>query len=131
MASTGGGLRPLSLLQDRDVNRSAQPQLGVVAEDSFTRPLDLKKKQKNVTESRALANGVDAGKDENENIHAIRLVSGAASKQKGLKPLKLARSETSKQRGILREKEALPSVVVRPPSEAYDAPVIDYRMPFN
>jgi len=130
MASTGGGLRPLSLLQDRDVNRSAQPQLGVVAEDSFTRPLDLKKKQKNVTESRALANGVGAGKDENENIHAIKLVSGAASKQKGLKPLKLARSETSKQRGILREKEALPSVVVRPPSEAYDA-LTDYRMPFN
>jgi len=131
MASPGGGLRPLSLLQDRDVNRSAQPKLGVVAEDSFTRPLDLKKKQKNVTESRALANGVVAGKDENENIHAIKLVSGAASKQKGLKPLKLARSETSKQRGILREKEALPSVVVRPPSEAYDALVMDHRTSFN
>ena len=127
-ASPGGGLRPLSLLQDRGVNRSAQPELGVVAEDSFTRPLDLKKKQKNVTESRALANGVRAGNDENENIHGIRLVSGAASKQKGLKPLKLSRSETSKQRAVLRENEVVPSVVVRPPS---DALVMDYRMPFN
>ena len=130
-ASPGGGLRPLSLLQDRDVNRSAQPDLGVAAEDMLTRPLDLKKKQKNATESRALANGVVAGKDENENIHAIRLISGAASKQKGLKPLKLGRSETSKQRAILRENETLPSVVVRPPSGAYDALTTDYRMVFN
>ena len=130
-ASHGGGLRPLSLLQDRDVNRSAQPELGVVAEDSITRPLDLKKKQKNITESRALANGVVAGKDEDENIHAIRLVSGAASNRKGLKPLKLSRSETSKQRGTLRKNEVLPSVVVRPPSEVHDALTMDYRMPFH
>jgi len=130
-ASPGGGLRPLSLLQDRDVNCSAQPELGVVAEDSFTRPLDLKKKQKNVTESRVLANGVVAGRDENENIHSIRLVSGAASNHKGLKPLKLGRSETSKQRAILRKNEVLPSVVVRPPSEAHDALAMDYRMPFH
>ena len=130
-ASPGGGLRPLSLLQDRDVNRSAQPELGVVAEDSFTRPLDLKKKQKNFTESRALANRVVAGKDENENIHAIRLVSGAASNHKGLKPLKLSRSETSKQRATLRKTEVLPSVVVRPPSNGHDALATDYRMPFH
>lgn len=128
-ASAGGGLRPLSLLQDRDVNRSAQPELGVVAEDSFTRPLDLKKKQKHVTESRTLANGAVAGRNESEDIHAIRLVSGAASKQKGLKPLKLSRSETSKQRAALRENEVVPKVVVRPPSEARDA--LDYRLPFN
>ena len=131
MASPGGGLRPLSLLQDRDVNRSARPESGVVAEDSFTRPLDLKKKQKNITESRALANGAVAGKDENENIHAIRLVSGAASNHKGLKPLKLARSETSKQRATLRKNEVLPSVIVRPPSEAHDALAMDYRMPLH
>jgi len=130
-ASPGGGLRPLSLLQDRDVNRSAQPELGVVAEDSFTRPLDLKKKQKNVTELRVMAHGVVAGKDENENIHAIRLVSGAASNHKGLKPLKLARSETSKQRAALRKNEVLPSVIVRPPSEAHHALAMDYRMPFH
>ena len=130
-ASTGGGLRPLSLLQDRDVNRSAQPELGVVAEDSFTRPLDLKKKQKHVIESRTLANGVVAGRDVNEDIHAIKLVSGAASKQKGLKPLKLSRSETSKQRAALRENEVVPTVVVRPPSEARDALAMDYRLPFN
>ena len=130
-ASPGGGLRPLSLLQDRDVNRSVQPGLDVVAEDINTRPLDLKKKQKNVTGSRALANGVVAGNDENENIHAIRLVSGAASNHKGLKPLKLGRSETSKQRATLRKHEVLPSVVVRPPSEAHDALVMDYRMPIH
>ena len=85
-ASLGGGLRPLSLLQDWNVNRSAQPQLGVAADDNFTRPLDLKKKQKNVTELSALVNGAVAGKDENENDHAVRLVSGAASNHKGLKP---------------------------------------------
>lgn len=129
-ASPGGGLRPLSLLQDRDVNRSAQPNLGVVAEDNHTRPLDLKK-QKNVTQSRALANGAVAGKDETENVHAIRLVSGAASNHKGLKPLKLARTETSKQRANLRKNEVLPSVIVRPPSEVHDDLVMDYRMPFH
>lgn len=125
-ASHGGGLRPLSLLQDRDVNRSAQPELGVVAQDMITRPLDLRKKQKNVTGSRALVNGAGAGKDENENIHAIRLVTEAASSQKGLKPLKLARSETSKQRATLRKNEVLPRFVVRPPSQ-----VQGYQTPFH
>lgn len=130
-ASHGGGLRPLSLLQDRDVNRSAQPELGVVARDSITRPLDLKKKQKNVTGSRALANGVVAGKDENEGIHAIRLVTEAASNHKGLKPLKLARSGTSKQRAALRKNEVLPTVVVRPPSSAHGALEMNYQMPLR
>lgn len=120
----------MSLLQDRDVNRSAHPELGVVAEDSSTRPLDLKKKQKNVAESRALANGAVAGKDEND-IHAIRLVSGAVSNHKGLKPLKLGRSDTSKQRAVLRKNEVLPSVVVRPPSELHNGLVMDYQMPFH
>ena len=129
-ASHGGGLRPLSLLQDRDVNRSAQPEFGVVAQDNNTRPLDLKKKQKNVTGSRALAKGVVAGNDENESIHAIRLVTGAAS-NKGLKPLKLARSETSKQRATLRKHEVLPTVVVRPPSQAHGALETDYQMPVH
>jgi hypothetical protein len=128
-ASHGGGLRPLSLLQDRDVNRSVQPDLDVVAEDKNTRPLDLKKKQKNVTGLRALANGAVAGKDENENVHAIRLVTGATSK--GLKPLKLARSETSKQRAVLRSNEVLPKVVVRPPSEVHGASEVNYRMQFH
>ena len=125
-ASLGGGLRPLSLLQDRDVSRSAQPQSGVVADDNFTRPLDLKK-QKNVTESRALANGVVAGKDERENIHATRPVPGAASDHKGLKPLKLARAETSKQQATPRKNEVLPLAIVLPPSEAHDALVMHLR----
>ena len=127
--SHGGGLRPLSLLQDRDVNRSAQHVLSVEARDSITRPLDLKKKQKNSTGSRALANGVVAGKDENEDIHAIRLVAGAAPNDRGLKPLKLARSETSKQRATLRKNEVLPTVVVRPPSQAHGALRMDYQTP--
>ena len=36
----------------------------------------------------------------------------------GLRPLKLTRSETTKERAMLRNKEVLPDVVVRPPSEA-------------
>ena len=127
-ASQGGGLRPLSLLQDRDVNRSAQPELSVVARDNV-RPLDLKKKQKNVIGSRALANGIVAGKDEDEAIHAIRLVDGASANHKGLKPLKLARSETSKQRAVLRKNEVMPTVVIRPPSQAHDA--LDMDLSFH
>ncbi len=92
------GLRPLALLQDRDTNTTAGPT--VLNE---TRPLTLGKKQKlrRVTQ------------DENTDPKGLRSHSS-----KGLKPLKLARSETSKVRGILRQTEVLPEVVVRPPSES-------------
>ncbi|KAL4243877.1 hypothetical protein ABKN59_010850 [Abortiporus biennis] len=83
----GSGLRPLSLLQDRDVNSRA----------SETKPLSLSKKQK--------------GADENAGTES------ATPGKKGLKPLKLARNETTKQRAMLRKNEVLPNVVVRPPSE--------------
>ncbi|KAH7907503.1 hypothetical protein BJ138DRAFT_1129128 [Hygrophoropsis aurantiaca] len=89
--SPSGGLRPLSLLQDRGSNR-----VGDVANVGPTRPLVLgKKKSKKVTR--------------NEN-------ADPSSENNYLKPLQLARSDTSKVRGLLRKTEALPNVVIRPPS---------------
>ncbi|CCM00178.1 uncharacterized protein FIBRA_02206 [Fibroporia radiculosa] len=88
--SSNSGLRPLSLLQDRDANTD-----GV----SETRGLSLKKKQKNMN-------------DENAN-------PTVQSKAKGLRPLKLARNDTTKERAVLRKIETLPDVVVRPPSESH------------
>ncbi|TBU47242.1 hypothetical protein BD309DRAFT_1016512 [Dichomitus squalens] len=83
-----GGLRPLSLLQDRDVNQVR----------SETKPLSVGKRSK--------------GSDENADP------MGSLGKIKAsLKPLKLNRSETTKERALLRQKEVLPDVVVRPPSE--------------
>ena len=93
----GGGLRPLSLLQDRDVNQSR----------GETKPLSLSKRGK----------GADS-----ENADP----SGSLGKLKSsLKPLKLNRSETTKERAMLRAKEVLPDVVVRPPSE-YEHGVMRY-----
>ena len=89
------GLRPLTLLQDRaniNVNSS---------HISEVRPLSLAKKQK----SRAVH------QDENANV-----TTTSKNKNKNIKLLTLARSETSKRRGILRQTEVLPDVVVRPPS---------------
>ena len=86
----GGGLRPLSLLQDRDVNQET------------TKPLSLGKKGK-------------AAADENaEPSSGLGL---KMSMKAGLKPLRLTRSETTKERAALRRGEVLPDVVVRPPSE--------------
>ncbi|KAI0331260.1 hypothetical protein GY45DRAFT_642787 [Cubamyces sp. BRFM 1775] len=86
-----GGLRPLSLLQERNLNQASNE----------TRPLTLSKKSK-VT-------------DENADPDApARAGKGKAS----LKPLKLARNETTKERALLRQQEVLPDVVVRPPSGA-------------
>lgn len=90
------GLRPLSLLQDRDANAPASPQL------QGTSPLNVGKRVK-----------VRAGRGENANPDQVQ------SKGRSLKPLQLSRSETSKMRGILRQGEVLPDVVVRPPSNAY------------
>jgi hypothetical protein len=96
--SPSGGLRPLSLLQDRNLNLdTASPVVG------DTRPLTLGKKQKS-----RMAPPVQ---DEN-----ARLGSTSTGRNKKLKPLMLARSDTSKTRGIMRKEEILPDVVVRPPS---------------
>lgn len=95
------GLRPLALLQDRDPNAvSASP-----SELSETRPLSLGKKQK----SRRAAQEIQ---DENTDPDSLR-----SRGSKNLRPLKLGRSDTSKMRGILRQTEVLPDVVVRPPSD--------------
>jgi hypothetical protein len=91
------GLRPLTLLQDRaNINANTN-------NISEVRPLALAKKQK----SRAVH------EDENTNTNVI---TTTPKKNKNIKLLKLARSETSKSRGILRKTEILPDVVVRPPS---------------
>jgi hypothetical protein len=95
-ASSPKGLRPLSLLQDRDQNRGS-----VIDSAPATKPLSLGK-----------ANGKQkASKADRENVQR------ESSLKRALRPLKLVRSETTKQRAILREQEVLPDVVVRPPSD--------------
>ena len=90
---TQEGLRPLTLLQDRaNITVNSSPISGV-------RPLTLARKQKS------------RGGQQDENAAVI-----PRNKNKNIKSLTLARSETSKQRGILRQAEVLPDVVVRPPS---------------
>ena len=91
------GLRPLTLLQDR---ANINPISNHISE---VRPLSLAKKQK--SSSRAVH------QDENTSVTTI-----PKNKNKNIKLLTLARSETSKKRGILRKTEILPDVVVRPPS---------------
>ena len=85
----GGGLRPLSLLQDRDINQ----ERGV-------KPLSLGKKSGKAV--------VDENADPSGGLQLVK------SK---FKPLKLERSETTKERAALRAREVVPDVVVRPPSE--------------
>ncbi|KAL0059654.1 hypothetical protein AAF712_013619 [Marasmius tenuissimus] len=100
------GLRPLSLLQARDTNAdfNSNGVVETVVEKSNTRPLILGKKQK--------SRGAPKAGDENANpVEPLRTKA-----KHNLKPLKLARSETSKMRGILRAQEEVPNVVVRPPS---------------
>ncbi|KAF8969332.1 hypothetical protein BDZ97DRAFT_1653772 [Flammula alnicola] len=92
------GLRTLALLQDRGniaTNVNTSPTSVEI------RPLTLGKAQKTRK----------APQDENANSGAP-----SGSRNKNLKSLTLARSETSKVRGILRKTEVLPEVVVRPPS---------------
>ncbi|KAH9943214.1 uncharacterized protein BXZ73DRAFT_97267 [Epithele typhae] len=93
----GGGLRPLSLLQDRDVNQ-----------ERATKPLSVGKKSKN---------GADENADPSGGIQSMV--------KAGFKPLKLSRSETTKERAMLRHKEVVPDVVIRPPSEV-DRDVLRY-----
>lgn len=85
-SSNGGGLRPLSLLQDCSVNRDANPP-GV-----DTRPLTVGKKHR-----KAVVENTDSGD-----------VGKSSPAKKGLRPLRLVRSESIRQRAVLRELEALP-----------------------
>jgi hypothetical protein len=91
--SPGRGLRPLSLLQERDTNVDQLPG---------TRPLYLAKKTSPKLH-------IKPRSDENTNTDANK-------RTKNMKSLQLARSETNKMRAILRQQETLPDVVVRPPS---------------
>jgi hypothetical protein len=88
----GPGLRPLSLLQQQQ-------------EQGTTRPLLLSKKS---LRSNASSDAENVAPTTNLQMRM---------KTKNLKPLQLARSETTKQRGLLRKNEVLPEVVVRPPSQ--------------
>lgn len=83
------GLRRLSLLQQRDMN--IQPASSMEPRSGPIKPLNLAKKQKY-----------------NENVSGTRALK--------LTPKSIARSATSKARGLLRKDEVLPNVVVRPPS---------------
>ena len=94
-AGSKDGLRPLTLLQDRANINANTNQISEV------RPLALAKKQKSRT----------IHQDENANV-----TTTTPKKNKNIKLLTLARSDTSKSRGILRKTEILPDVVVRPPS---------------
>ena len=93
-------LRPLTLLQNRGANAAISSTTM-----NETRPLSFGKKQK---QSKAARENADENSDPNISL---------GSHRRKLKPLKLARSETSKIRGILRQTEVLPQVIVRPPSE--------------
>ena len=110
-----GGLRQLTLLQDRGnvVNTGSSSPTS-----TQVRPLTFGKKQKS-------RNHPAQGAQQDENA-----VPGAAPapKNKNLKQLTLARSETSKMRGILRKTEVIPEVVVRPPSTTeHHGFVYDFR----
>lgn len=98
------GLRTLTLLQDRGnivngVNTSPTT--------SEIRPLTIGKAQK--MRRTALH-------QQDENAPAVARTASSGSRNKNLKSLSLVRSETAKKRGILRQTEVLPEVVVRPPS---------------
>jgi len=98
--SNKASLRPLTLLQNRGTNVAISSTTM-----NETRPLSFGKKRK---QPKAVRENADENSDPN--------ISPGSHRRK-LKPLKLARSETSKIRGILRQTEVLPQVIVRPPSE--------------
>ncbi|KAF5346032.1 hypothetical protein D9757_014278 [Collybiopsis confluens] len=100
------GLRPLSLLQERDINATSGPSVPAVNVNG-TRPLLLGKKAGGSTSSRR-------PKVSDEN--AGPAIPRSRLNKHNLKPLDLTRSDTSKMRAILRQDELLPHVVVRPPS---------------
>ncbi|KAF9226909.1 hypothetical protein BS17DRAFT_776320 [Gyrodon lividus] len=103
-ASPSGGLRPLSLLQERGTNKD-----GSASNFAGTRPLVLGKKK------------LKAKVTPDEN-------ADPSSANKYLKPLQLRRSDSSKLRGILRKDEVLPNVVIRPPSASEQmGSAYDYR----
>ncbi|KIY52333.1 hypothetical protein FISHEDRAFT_35514 [Fistulina hepatica ATCC 64428] len=107
------GLRPLSLLQDRNINAVDGENANAMIR---VRPLAVGKKVRRPVGrngENAAPSGSDAG-------------ISAKAKARGLKPLQLgkrdqlgpARFDTNQSCAALRENENLPNVVVRPPSDA-------------
>ncbi|KAI0057558.1 hypothetical protein BV25DRAFT_1812280 [Artomyces pyxidatus] len=101
--SPGGGLRPLSLLQDRNTDAAGAQS---------TRALSVGKKQKQKKREEA-----ERGDQENA-------APAAPATRKRLRSLKLGRadvvrSDTTKERAVLRAREVLPDVIVRPPSQSF------------
>lgn len=109
------GLRSLTLLQDREKITNSNT-VGPTSSGSTTgeiRPLTLGKRQK-----------IRSGNQDENTVPG----SAAAPRNKNHKALTLARSDTSKVRGILRKTEVLPDVVVRPPSMSeHNAFVYSFR----
>ncbi|KAF9057888.1 hypothetical protein BJ165DRAFT_86881 [Panaeolus papilionaceus] len=108
-SSQNKGLRQLTLLQDRGnlPATETQSQASTKQAPAEIRPLTLGKRQK----------ARNAIQDENAYVKP----RASPSKNKNFKQLTLVRSETAKQRGILRQNEVLPAVVVRPPSQSEHA----------
>jgi hypothetical protein len=105
-------LRPLSLLQGRNSNTpkdsaTTQP-LATPKRPSTTPKRSNAPSSTGTTAEKKRRSKAGGFQDENQTI--------PSTPGSGLKPLKLARSATSKARGVLRKGEVLPSVVVRPPS---------------
>ncbi|KAI0092171.1 hypothetical protein BDY19DRAFT_983646 [Irpex rosettiformis] len=90
-------LRQLSLLKKQDTN------IGIDSDASSwnTQPLSMKGKGKR--------------SGDGESVHR----ESTSSFKKPLNPLKLIRTETTKERAKLRETEVLPSIVIRPPSDTF------------
>ncbi|TFK25967.1 hypothetical protein FA15DRAFT_703262 [Coprinopsis marcescibilis] len=112
--SPSEGLRQLTLLQERDPN---------LATGSGSSPVAITSDYYNtnyVVEEPVKA--LSLGKRQKQRLSMAPLDENAVPDillpraNKNLKSLTLARSDTSKMRGILRRSEVLPDVVVRPPS---------------
>jgi hypothetical protein len=95
-------LRPLSLVQGR--NQSTP---------TFTETPPLRTSKKEKEKDRA-----GSGKKKENVVVTSTPASKLPRSASGMKPLQLVRSATSKARGLLREEEILPEVVVRPPSSS-------------
>ncbi|KAF8341527.1 uncharacterized protein EI90DRAFT_3150614 [Cantharellus anzutake] len=111
--------RPLSLLQGRNPNTPKDSSMSVT--DKKTLPLNTPKRSMksttssgtSTTEKKKSKKSTTSSQFQDENRIEEDMPDTPVS---GLRPLRLARSATSKARGILRKQEVLPDVFVRPPS---------------
>jgi hypothetical protein len=101
------GLRQLTLLQDH--GNTVANTSGRSSPTADIRPLAIGKKQKSRLRPLQLPKG-------DENTKPGGAVT--TTRNRNIKELSLTRSETAKARGVLRQTEVLPAVVVRPPSNS-------------